>query len=156
MTPLRPARDAVVIVLLTALAGCGGSEHVTIRVTGSAESTPREGCFLFLTAQVEGGGTMRYCLEEFTGEPGPNAVVEDHGTMTFALPDGTLQARVRITQTFGADGQHAEQKLTGTVAGGTGRLAGVRGKISGGGSVDEHPPGHVADSDLRYTVASEG
>jgi hypothetical protein len=52
-------------VFLTFFAGCGSSgvsgsslapvtEHVTVRVTGSAKSTPKENCFLFLTAQVEG------------------------------------------------------------------------------------------------------
>lgn len=59
---------------------------------------------MFLTAEVAGGGTMRYCLETFSGEPGPNSVVKDSGMMTFALPDGALQARVRITQTSKATG----------------------------------------------------
>jgi hypothetical protein len=97
---------------------------------------------------------MRYCLETFAGEPGPNAVVEDSGTMTFDLPDGTLRARVRITQSFEADGRHAEQRLTGRVTGGTGRYSDARGPIAGGGSVDEHPPGRIADSDLRYLVSA--
>jgi hypothetical protein len=161
-------RGSLACAILVALcAGCGGSgaggasvgpitEPVEIQVTGSAESSPKEGCFLFLSARVVGGGDMRYCLEKFTGEPGPNAVVKDSGAMTFVLPDGTLRARVRITQTFEPDGRHAEQKLTGTVTSGTGRFAGARGTISGGGSVDEHPPGQIADSDLRYTVALEG
>lgn len=155
---------AIVVALC---AGCGGSgaggasvgpvtQPVQIHVTGAAETTPKEGCFLFLTAQVVGGGNMRYCLEEFTGEPGANAVVKDSGAMTFTLPDGTIRARVHIMQTFEPDGRHAEQKLTGTVSGGTGSFAGARGAISGGGSVDEHPPGQIADSDLRYTVAPEG
>jgi hypothetical protein len=99
---------------------------------------------------------MRYCLEEFTGEPGSNAVVRDSGVMTFALPDGTLTARVRIAEAFEADGRHAQQKLTGTVTGGTGRYAGLRGAIGGGGRVDEHPPGQIADSDLRYTAVLGG
>ena len=76
--------------------------------------------------------------------------------MTFTLPDSIIRARVRITQTFEPDGRHAEQKLTGTVSGGTGRFAGARGAISGGGSVDEHPPGQIADSDLRYRGAPAG
>jgi len=142
------------------LAGCGGSrpatEHVTIRVKGSAESTPKEGCFLFLTAQVVGEGNMLYCLEEFTGRPGPNAVVKDSGTMTFVLADGTLRAKVRIAQSFEDDGRHAQQELTGALTGGTGRFTGASGTITGGGTVDEHPPGRVAHSDLRYTVTLEG
>ena len=161
-------RGSLAIAICVALcAGCGGSGTggasfgpvtgpVEIRVTGAAESSPKEGCFLFLTSKVVGGGNVRYCLEEFTGEPGPNAVVKDNGAMTFVLPNGTLRADVRITQIFEPDGRHAEQKLTGTVISGTGRFAGARGTISGGGSVDENPPGQIADSDLRYTVALEG
>jgi hypothetical protein len=167
MTPRRLARLVVLVVFLTPFAGCGGStvsgssvgpvtEHLTIRVTGPAESTPKEGCFLFLTAGVEGGGAMRYCLEEFTGAPGPDALVRDSGLLSFDLGDGTMQARVRISQKFAADGRHARQTLTGTVTGGTGRYSGARGTIGGGGTVDEHPPGRIADSDLRYTVILSG
>jgi hypothetical protein len=121
-------------------------------VTGPAESHSTQDCFLLFTAKVAGGGTMRYCLESFSGEPGPNQVVRDRGAMTFALPDGSVQADVRVVQRFDADSRHARQRLTGTLAGGTGRFAGVHGTIAGGGTVDEASPGHIADSALRYVL----
>jgi hypothetical protein len=160
-------RPVLFALLLSSLAGCGGStvsgssvepvtQLVTIRVSGPADSHSTTDCFLLLTSHVDGGGTMRYCLQHFDGEPGPNAVMKDNGTMTFALPDGTLRANVQITQKFAADGRHAAQRLNGTVSGGTERYAGVRGTISGGGDVDEHPPGTIAGSNLRYVVAPGG
>lgn len=36
---------------------------------------------------------MSYCLEEFSGAPGPDALVKDSGVLSFALSDGILQAR---------------------------------------------------------------
>ncbi len=99
---------------------------------------------------------MRYCLEEFTGAPGRDALVKDSGVLSFALAEGTLRTRVHISEKFAADGRHARQTLTGTIIGGTGDYSGAHGTIEGGGTVDEHPPGRVADSDLRYTVVLKG
>lgn len=131
------------------LAGCGGKtthhEVVHVHVHGSAENlTVTEGCFLLLRSNVVGGGWMTYCLERFINDPGPNVTVLSTGRVTFNLPTHTIHARVRVTTKFGPDGEHAVQKLRGTVGGG--------GTIFGGGPYVEAPPGHVGASDLRYTI----
>jgi hypothetical protein len=123
-----------------------------IRVTGSSESLAVGGCFIRIRSRVVGGGTETYCLERFSGAPGPRAVVRDSGVMTFALPRGTLRARVRIVQRFAVDGVHAKQSLTGEIVGGTRGYARAAGTISGGGTDVEKPPGHVAASNVRYVV----
>lgn len=152
------------VVLLALSAGCGGSggaggattgrvmQAVQVRVSGTAESKSSADCFLLLTSQVVGGGTSTYCLEKFTGEPGPNAVVESTGKLTFHLPKGDIRSDVRVSQTFEADGRHAEQRLSGTVTGGTGDYAGTTGKVTGGGPNVESPPGTIRSSDLRYEI----
>ena len=154
------ARFAGVVALsatVAMLSACSGHANapsaIDVRVTGRAESHSSESCFLNLTARVADGGTMRYCLKTFSGEPGPNAVVHDRGTMTFELPEGTLRAAVRTVQRFEPDGRHARQSLFGTILGGTGRFEGDAGTISGGGIVEEYPPGHIADSALEYRIA---
>jgi hypothetical protein len=125
---------------------------LVIRVTGSSESLAVGSCFIRIRSRVVGGGTQTYCLERFSGAPGPRAVVRDSGVMTFALARGILRARVRIVQRFARDGVHATQSLTGGVVDGTRAYARARGAISGGGTDVEKPPGHVASSNLRYVV----
>jgi hypothetical protein len=115
-----------------------------VHITGSAAGRNTQACFLRLDQHVVGGGRMTYCLQDFSGAPGPNAVVRDRGVMTFVLPHRTIRASVSIVQRFGPDGRHATQALRGTVAGG--------GTITGGGSVVEDTPGHIARSDLRYRI----
>jgi hypothetical protein len=157
--PVRPIANLTAFLAAAVLtaSGCGGHGKaqgpVALRVTGPAESHSTEDCFLQLNADVVGGGTMRYCLQTFSGQPGPNAVVHDRGTMTFDLDEGTVRASVAVVERFQADGRHATQTLTGTLLGGTGRFEGTQGTIAGGGDVDEHPPGQIADSDLRYVIA---
>jgi hypothetical protein len=127
--------------------------RLTIRVSGPASSRSTARCFLLIRGRVVGGGSETYCLRTFTGRPGPNAVVQDRGTMTFSLPRrGTLRTRVRIVQTFAADGRHARQSLTGTVVGGSGGFRGARGTIRGGGTDVEAAPGRITASKLRYLV----
>jgi hypothetical protein len=140
---------AATALALAALAGgCGGRTNgrVIVHVRGASSTTPTSGtCFLEIRQHIVGGGTTNYCLERFTGRPGPNARLRDSGVMTFRLPDETIRARVRVVATFGADAAHARQRLNGTIAGG--------GSITGGGPYVERPPGHVADSDFRYVIS---
>jgi hypothetical protein len=138
-----------VAVAVLLLCGCGSSatrsEVLHVHVHGPAKNLDvTEGCFLLLRSNVVGGGWMTYCLERFINDPGPNVTVLDTGDMTFNLPTHTVHARVHVTTKFGPDGEHAVQKLRGTVKGG--------GTIAGGGPYVEAPPGHVGASDLRYTI----
>jgi hypothetical protein len=131
------------------LCGCGNHtarrEVLYVHLRGAARNLPvTEGCFLLLRSKVVGGGRMTYCLERFSNDPGPDATVLDSGRLTFNLPGHTIRAHVRVTTTFGPDGEHAIQKLRGAVSGG--------GTIAGGGPYLEARPGHVAASDLRYTI----
>lgn len=64
--------------------------------------------------------------------------------MTFALKGRTIRADVQIVERFAADGAHARQSLTGKVIGG--------GRVKGGGSLVEKPPGHIASSNLRFVI----
>ena len=164
MTASRsPSLLAAVSLALIACTGCVGSavpgssggaalDRQTIHVAGPADSRSSGECFLLLESKVTGGGTMKYCLQKFTGRPGPNAVVRSSGAVTFALPEGVIRSDVDVRQTFGPDGRHADQTLTGKVTGGTGAYAGVNGTISGGGPNEEFPPGHIRDSSLHYLI----
>jgi hypothetical protein len=139
----------VVVICVLLLCACGGSQHraavLRVHVHGPARNLPvTEGCFLLLRSNVAGGGWMTYCLERFINDPGPNVTVLDSGRLTFNLPTHTIHARVHVTTKFGPDGEHATQKLKGTVLGG--------GTIAGGGPYVEAPPGHVGASNLRYTI----
>jgi hypothetical protein len=136
--------------------GACAPRTVVVHATGAATERSTAVCFLLLTQRVVGGGRMSYCLERFTGEPGPSAVVHDSGVMTFALSRGTVRARVAIVQRFERDGAHARQTLTGTLIGGTGSFRGARGTIAGGGTDVERPPGHVESSNLRYVLRLRG
>ena len=137
---------ALAVVLLC---GCGKhttrSEVLHVHVRGTAQTLPvTEGCFLLLRSDVVGGGWMTYCVERFINDPGPNVTVLESGQVTFALPTHTVRARVQVATKFGLDGEHAIQKLRGTVSGG--------GTIAGGGPYVDAPSGRVGASDLRYTI----
>jgi hypothetical protein len=114
-------------------------------VTGPSQSLAPRSCFVRIRSRVAGGGAETYCLERFSGAPGPRAVVRDSGVVTFRLPSRTIRARVHVVERFAADGTHARQTLTGT-------LVGASGTITGGGTDTEKPPGHIAASNLRYVV----
>jgi hypothetical protein len=115
---------------------------IVIHVTGPATGSESAHCFLQLVSHVVGGGTATYCLTDFRGSPGPNALVRVRGSITFKLPHrAPLRANVLIVDRFAADGKHARQTVTGK-------------GISGGGTYVEDPPGHVSASDLRYLVRS--
>ncbi|MGB8003643.1 MAG: hypothetical protein WCF27_05205 [Gaiellaceae bacterium] len=144
-----------IALALAVLLLCGCGSHLThrevlrVHVRGPAQNLPvTGGCFLLLQSNVVGGGWMTYCLERFINDPGPNVTVLDSGRVTFALPTHTVRARVQVTTKFGPDGEHAIQKLRGTVSGG--------GTIVGGGPYVEAPPGRVGASDLRYTIRLRG
>lgn len=110
-----------------------------IHVTGPATGGESPACFLRLVSHVAGGGTATFCLTDFRGAPGPDALVRVRGTITFTLPHRTLRAHVLIVDRFAADGKHARQTVSGK-------------GISGGGTYLEDPPGHVRASDLRYRL----
>lgn len=140
-------RLCLLLAAAVVVSACASTSRraLVVNVRGSSSSgasTMR--CFLLIRQHVAGGGTETYCLENYSGRPGPHATLKDQGLMTFALPGRTIRARVQIVATFAADGRHAVQRLTGTVSGG--------GTISGGGRYVEHPPGHVASADLRYEI----
>jgi hypothetical protein len=113
---------------------------ILVHVTGPAVGHSTASCFLRLSARIAGGGRAVTCLKTFSGEPGPNAVVRIHGTITFELPRRTIRARVLIVDRFAADGKHATQRVSGA-------------GISGGGRFVEDPPGRIRSSDLRYRLA---
>jgi hypothetical protein len=144
----------VVAAVAGAAAAAAPKLHVVVLVRGGSTSPISTTCFLRLRQKIVGGGTVTYCLKVFHGEPGPNAVVRDSGTMTFAFRAGTIRASVHIVQRFAADGAHARQSLTGTVTGGSGRYARATGGVEGGGTDVERPPGHVSSSRLRYVISS--
>jgi hypothetical protein len=114
---------------------------ITIHVTGPATGSESGKCFLRLVSHVVGGGTATYCLTDFRGAPGPNALVRVRGSITFRLPHRTLHANVLIVDRFAADGKHARQTVSGK-------------GISGGGRYVEDPPGNVKASDLRYRLSA--
>lgn len=123
------------------------ADPIVIRLSGSSTARSTSACFLLIEQ-----GALSSCLT-FSGRPGPNAVVQERGTISLALRGGTLRARVRIVQRFGADGTRATQTLTGTLTGGTGPYRLAQGTIAGGGQLVESPPAHVASSSLRYVIS---
>jgi hypothetical protein len=92
-------------------------------------------CRLVVEARVVEGGRQRVCLTEIEGFPAPNVTMRSRGTMVFALRDGTIRARVRVTQRFRRDGRHAKQTTTGTIVGGSGRYRHARGAVTATGTV---------------------
>jgi hypothetical protein len=140
-----------IVLLLAVLLLCGCGSHTArrevlhVHVHGAAQNLPvTDSCFLLLRSNVVGGGWMTYCLQRFINDPGPNVTVLDTGRITLNLPTHTVHARVHVTTKFGPDGEHAVQRLRGTVSGG--------GTIAGGGPYVEAPPGYVGASDLRYII----
>jgi hypothetical protein len=108
---------------------------LTLHVTGTPTRTATARCQLMIVARVVEGGRQRVCLTEIDGFPAPNVTMHSRGTMTFALRNGTIRARVRITQRFRSDGRHAAQTTRGTIVGGTGRYRRARGTLTGSGTV---------------------
>lgn len=108
---------------------------LVVRVDAVPTRTSSASCGFVIKAPVRGGGRQTTCLTQVVGYPGPGAVVRSRGRMTFALPRGSITARVAIVQRFASDGIHARQTLRGTIVAGTRRYRGVRGTISGGGTV---------------------
>jgi hypothetical protein len=108
---------------------------LTLHVTGSPRRTATARCQLVIVAHLVEGGRQRVCLTRIDGFPAPNVTMHSRGTMTFALRNGTIRARVRITQRFRRDGRHAAQTTTGTIVGGTGRYRHARGAVMGSGTV---------------------
>jgi hypothetical protein len=108
---------------------------LTLHVAGSPTRTATARCQLVIVARVVEGGRQRVCLTEIDGFPAPNVTMHSRGTMAFTLRNGTIHARVRITQRFRSDGRHARQTTTGTIVGGTGRYRHARGTLTGSGTV---------------------
>ena len=108
---------------------------LTLHVTGTPTRTATARCQLVIVARVVEGGRQRVCLTEINGFPAPNVTMHSRGTMSFALRNGTIRARVRITQRFRSDGRHAAQTTRGTIVGGTGRYRHARGTVTGSGTV---------------------
>lgn len=88
-----------------------------------------------MKARVVEGGRQRVCLTKVDGFPAPNGTIRSRGTMVFALRDGTIRMRVRVTHRFRSDGRHAKQTTTGTIVGGSGRYRSDRGTVIGTGTV---------------------
>ena len=108
---------------------------LTLHVAGSPTRTATARCQLVIVARVVEGGRQRVCLTEIDGFPARNVTMHSRGTMSFALRNGTIRTRVRITQRFRRDGRHAAQTTRGTIVGGTGRYRHARGTVSGSGTV---------------------
>ena len=108
---------------------------LTLHVAGSPTRTATAQCQLVIVARLVEGGRQRVCLTEIDGFPAPNVTMHSRGTMSFALRNGTIRTRVRITQRFRRDGRHAAQTTRGTIVGGTGRYRHARGTVSGSGTV---------------------
>ena len=86
------------------------------------------------------------------GVPTPNGRMESRALMTFALANGTIEARVHIVQTFGADGAHARHTATGSVTAASGAFADYGGTISGSGTLVDTRAG-VRNVRLHYVLA---
>lgn len=108
---------------------------LTLHVTGPVTRTTSARCGFVIIAHVVEGGTQVTCLTSVRGYPAPNATIRSAGTMTFRLRRGTIRAHVAVVQRFGADGASARQTVSGTIVGGTRAYRGVRGTISGGGTL---------------------
>ena len=108
---------------------------LTLHVAGTPTRRATAQCQLVIVARVVEGGRQRVCLTEIDGFPARNVTMHSRGTMTFALRNGTIRTRVRITQRFRSDGRHAAQTTVGTIVGGTGRYRHARGTVTGSGAV---------------------
>jgi hypothetical protein len=90
-------------------------------------------------------------LTKIDGFPAPNATMHSRGTMVFALRDGTIRMRLRITQRFRSDGRRAKQTITGTIVGGSGRYRHAGGTVTGSGTVVDTAAG-LGDVRLTYRL----
>jgi S-formylglutathione hydrolase FrmB len=113
----------------------GATSKLTLHVVGRAARSSTASCAFLISARVREGGRQVTCLTAVRGFPGPHSVIRSSGTMTFRLAQGTIRARVAVTQRFGANGASATQTLSGSIVGGSGRYAGVRGTMTGGGTL---------------------
>ena len=125
---------------------------LTLHVAGSPTRRATAQCQLVIEARVFEGGRQRVCLTEIDGFPAPNVTMHSRGTMAFALRNGTIRTRVRITQRFHRDGRHADQTTTGTTVGGTGRYRHVRGTVTGSGTVVDMAT-RLKDVHIAYHLA---
>jgi hypothetical protein len=125
---------------------------LTLHVAGTPTRRATAQCQLVIVARVVEGGRQRVCLTEIDGFPAPNVTMHSRGTMSFALRNGTIRARVRITQRFRRDGRHAEQTTTGTILGGTGRYRHARGTVTGSGTVVDTAT-RLKDVHIAYHLA---
>jgi hypothetical protein len=122
-----------------------------VRVAGIPARRATETCLLFIRARIVGGGTQTTCLTKIDGFPDPGATIRSQGSMRFALPGGTIRARVSITQRFARDGAHAHQTLRGSITGGTGTYRQARGTVSGAGTVVDRALS-LGPVNLRYAL----
>ena len=123
----------------------------TLRVAGIPTRRATEACLFFIRARIVGGGTQTTCLRKIDGFPDPGATTRSQGSMAFVLPHGTIRTRVSITQRFARDGVHAQQRLRGSIIGGTGIYRQARGTISGTGTVVDRALS-LGPVNLRYAL----
>ncbi len=71
--------------------------------------------------------------------------------MTFALPGGSIRARVTVVQHFGSDGRHARQVADGKVVGGTDQFAHATSSLTGAGTVVDSAAG-LGPARLTYRI----
>ena len=146
-------RGAVILASVFLFAACGGDKatSMTLRVAGSPTRRATEACSFLIRARIVGGGTQTTCLTKIDGFPDSGATTRSQGSMAFALPHGTIRARVSIKQQFARDGVHAHQTLRGPVVGGTGSYRQARGTVSGTGTVADRALS-LGPVKLRYTL----
>ena len=142
-----------ILVFVVLLAGCGGGKAMstTVRVAGMPTRRATEACLFFIRARIAGGGTQTTCLTKIDGFPHAGATIRSHGSMAFALRDGTIRARVSLVQRFARDGAHAHQTLRGSIRGGTGIYRQSHGTVTGTGTVVDRASS-LGPVNLRYVL----
>ena len=123
-------------------------------MTGAPTRRATAQCRFAIRARVAEGGRQRVCLTEIDGFAAPNVIMHSRGRMTFALRDGTIRTRVRVTQRFRRDGRHAKQTAAGTILGGSGRYRHARGAVTGTGTVVDTAAG-LTGVRLVYRLAMQ-
>ena len=158
---MRVVTLAAAGIALVLAAGCGSGtgtargRTLVERVHATPARRAANGCAFLIAAPLVGSGRQTTCITQLGGVPGPGVVMHNSGRMTFRLPKGSITARVRITQRFASDGVHARQTVRGSIAGGTGAYRGVRGTISGRGTVVDRQNG-LGHVDLAYMLHLDG